>query len=96
MVGYAVKWVRSADAVFWPALEFLQSGVKLAATIHSDTSSRSSTSTADKRLYYLFAEEKEMTLVASDTRFVVPFFAKSKETRLYLGKVTFCAFSVLC
>jgi len=96
MVGSAVRWVRTADAAFWPALEFLQSGVTLAASIHSNASSSGAANTADKRLYYLFAEEKEVSLVASDTRFVAPFFAKSKETRLHLAKVSISQHFISC
>ncbi len=89
LVGGAVKWVRAVDGAFWPALEMHPSGVQVVASRnHSSHSSSSATSSAPgNKFYYLFAEERMVLMNSTDARLVVPYFVKSKESRMYCGKV---------
>lgn len=84
-----MKWVRAVDGAFWPALEMHQSGVQVVANrYHSSHSSSSTTSSGtENKFYYLFAEERMVLMNSTDARLVVPYFAKSKESRMYCGKV---------
>lgn len=91
IVSSAIKWVRVTDTPFWPALEFLKSGLELILDRYSTNTVKAASTAkiaeADRRTYYLFGEERYFSADSKEPRFVVPFLAKSKETRIYGGKV---------
>lgn len=84
IVSSAIKWVRVTDTPFWPALEFLKSGMELILDRYSTNTVKAASTAkiaeADRRTYYLFGEERYFSADSKEPRFVVPFLAKSRPT----------------
>ena len=94
IVGGAVKWARVPDFPWWPAVEFYQSGMeKIARKYREDQPSvsnpnrRADNQPGDKIWHFFFGDESYALISRSDSRYVVPFFAKSREARIYSAKV---------
>lgn len=84
-------------------MEFYQSGMeKIARKYRDDQPSvsnpnrRADKQPADEILHFFFGDESYALISRSDSRYAVPFFAKSREARIYSAKVSnflFLAFS---
>jgi hypothetical protein len=93
-VGGTVRWARHGDFPWWPALECYQSGTEILLRRHQEADAPRGARAArrgagdDRLWYYFFGDESYAWLSRSDERYVAPFFQRSREARVYAGKVT--------
>lgn len=89
-----MKWARIPDFPWWPAVEFYQSGMEKVARKYredqpnvTNANRRADKQPADEILHYFFGDASYALISRTDSRYVVPFFAKSREARIYSAKV---------
>jgi hypothetical protein len=92
LVGGAVRWARYGEFPWWPALECFQSGPEIVLRRHQEGTPTSASAVKrgagnDQLWHFFFGDESYAWLSRSDQRFVVPFYQRSRDSRIYAGKV---------
>ena len=101
IIGGAVRWARYGEFPWWPALECFQSGPEIALRNYQEDAPTNTANTVRRgsgsglRWYFFFGDEGYAWLPQNDPRYVVPFYQRSRESRIYAGKVSI-KFDLIC